>query len=380
MSANTEKTTDFKKIAIAGLGLIGGSLARTIRRKYNDSVYILGIDSSDESLESALKDGVINEASKDISSAAAGYDAVILSAPISTNLDMIDALSKVRQRDDNFDLKLVSDVSSIKQPIHDAAKEAGLNDIFIGGHPMAGTEKAGYAQSNAYLLENAYYIVTPSGNNDPSLVESYMEFLGSLDVIPIKLTVDEHDHATACVSHLPHIVSAALVNVVKDNDNEAGVLKTIAAGGFRDITRISSSSPAMWSFISDENKAQILPVLSEYIDALKDVKTLIEGQKNSVVTEFFSTARDFRDTMDVRSGGGIVDSFALRCDLIDEEGEIATIATRLATHHISIKNIGIEHNREFEDGVLKIEFYTQDALDKSKELLKKFRYTVYEIN
>lgn len=379
MSASIENN-EFKRIGIVGLGLIGGSLARTIKRIYGNDIFILGIDPSKEDLDIAFSEGNIDEGSSDIDTALKGYDLLILCAPIGINLQIIDRIAEARKNGDACDLRLVSDVSSIKQPIHDEAEAAGILDIFIGGHPMAGTEKSGYRYSDAHLLENAYYIITPSKSVDEALIDSFTAFLSSLDVIPIRLTVDEHDHATACVSHLPHIVSAALVNVVKDNDNDAGVLKTIAAGGFRDITRISSSSPAMWSFISDENSAQILPVLDEYINSLKDIRTLIDERANSTVKEFFATAKDFRDTMDVRSGGGIVDSYALRCDLIDEAGEIATIATRLATHHISIKNIGIEHNREFEEGVLKIEFYDKKSLDEARDLLIRFRYTIYEVS
>ncbi len=368
------------KIAVAGLGLIGGSLVKTIKRKHPDTV-IYGIGREDGSAGEALRDGTADEIFPELTPEILDCDILFLCAPIPVNIKFIERLSQMRKdAGERSHFPIITDVSSIKKQIHSAVDEYGLSDTFIGGHPMAGTEKTGYRNSQDHLLENVYYIVTPTDDTDDTVLSEFTEYLKGLDVIPVTLSVSDHDFATACVSHVPHIISAGLVNLVRNNDTPDHVLKAIAAGGFKDITRISSSSSAMWTAVSEGNSEKILPVLDEYIESLKQIKREIEASDTGALSNYFENAKEYRDSIETRHGGVIPSSFGLFCDVVDEEGEIATIATRLATHHISIKNIGIVHNREFENGALSIEFYDQKALDEATELLKKFRYTVYERN
>lgn len=155
-------------------------------------------------------------------------------------------------------------------------------------------------------------------------------------------------------------------------------MKTIAAGGFRDITRIASSSPVMWQEICLTNQKQILRLLDSFIDALEAIKKEVAIQNESELFRFFQSAKDYRDSFSLKSSGPIPKIFEVYCDLVDETGGIATLATILAKNHINIKNIGIIHNREFQDGVLHIEFYEEDALQKALVLLRDYHYTVYE--
>ena len=136
-----------------------------------------------------------------------------------------------------------------------------MEPYFIGGHPMTGSEKSGYANATSYLLENAYYILTPSRQMSSELVQDFKEFIHSLGAIPLLLGFEEHDYVTAAISHLPHILAATLVNLVKKLDTPEETMKTIAAGGFRDITRIASSSPVMWQEVCLANQKQILQLL-----------------------------------------------------------------------------------------------------------------------
>ncbi len=367
---------EYKNIAIAGLGLIGGSLAKTIRRKYPDAV-IYGIDQNQKTLKDAQNEGVINYIADNVSSVAGSADIIFLCAPIKVNLDMISELGKAR-KESNCDFPIITDTSSIKYSLCQKANEVGLSDVFIGGHPMAGTEKSGYDAGYDRLFENVYYIVSPLKDVSNDKIETLRTFLKGLDCLPIVTDAKEHDFSVSCVSHVPHIISAALVNLVKNNDDSKQTLKSIAAGGFKDITRISSSSPSMWTMISEANRDQILPVLDQYIDSLHDIREKINSSNEDQIYNFFSDARDYRDNLPVRSKGAIEDSYGLFCKIIDEEGEIAALATRLAAHHINIKNIGIVHNREYENGALNIEFYDEASYDYAVEILTKFKYTIYE--
>ena len=155
-------------------------------------------------------------------------------------------------------------------------------------------------------------------------------------------------------------------------------MKTIAAGGFKDITRIASSSPHMWQQICLENPEHISKVLDEYIRLIVQAKYLVDQKDANGLYDMFSQSKEYRNSFNDVPSGPIKKDFALYCDIIDETGSIATIATILSMNNISIKNIGILHNREFEDGVLKIEFYDEDALKQALEQLTKRNYKIYE--
>ena len=147
---------------------------------------------------------------------------------------------------------------SVKSGIHERIRALGLDGQFIGGHPMAGSERYGYANSKARLLENAYYILTPTPKTSPDQLKDYERLVVSMGAIPLVLDADQHDYVTAAISHLPHIIASSLVNLVRESDSEDGTMKMIAAGGFKDITRIASSSPDMWQQICLTNTDNIV--------------------------------------------------------------------------------------------------------------------------
>src|SRR5699024_6035696 len=188
----------------------------------------------------------------------------------------------------------------------------------------------------------------------------------------------EHDLITGTISHLPHIIASTLVNFVRDTDTEDELMKALAAGGFKDITRIASSSPVMWQQICLKNGSNISHILGEYIRTLETAKAAVDSGDETALYSLFESSRDYRNSMPDSSAGPIKKQFSIYCDIIDEAGGIATIATILASNNINIKNIGIIHNREFEEGVLRIEFYEEDASAKAAALLQKYRYVVYE--
>lgn len=203
-----------------------------------------------------------------------------------------------------------------------------------------------------------------------------MELVRSLKAIPTVFTYEEHDYVTAAVSHLPHIVASTLVNTLETLDTPEEYMKMIAAGGFKDITRIASSSPVMWQQICASNQAQISRVLDAYIRALVQAKYLVDNQKTEEIFRMFDTAKNYRDSLP-DTNGPATRTFVLYCDLYDETGGIAAVTTLLAENDINIKNIGIIHNREFEEGVLRIEFYQPEACDSAKTVLEEHSYTVH---
>mgnify|MGYP000332178543 CR=1 FL=1 len=359
-------------IGFIGLGLIGGSIAKTIRRIHPDSI-IYGFDTNTDSLKAAKEDGTLNQYFETLDSTFSSCDIIFLCAPVSNNIEYLKELKDIVSEN-----CLLTDVGSVKEPIQTAIKELDMETNFIGGHPMVGSEKSGYAYANDHLLENAYYFLTPSERTLFQLTTKFSSFIQGLGALAVSLKPEEHDFITAAISHVPHIVAAELVHLVRRADRNNGMLKQLAAGGFKDITRIASSSPVMWEQICIENHENISSVLDEYIRMLIQIRCSIDNQEASYLYDMFARSRDYRDSIDDSSSGLINKTYMLYIDIVDEAGGIATIATILAMEGISIKNIGIIHNREFEQGVLKIEFYEQNALEKGCALLKKRNYIVYK--
>lgn len=154
-------------------------------------------------------------------------------------------------------------------------------------------------------------------------------------------------------------------------------MKLIAAGGFKDITRIASSSPVMWQQICLTNKENISELLDAYIVSLKQIKKEIDASGSQQLYDFFDNARSYRDSFIDASSGPIKKSYSIRIDIADEPGALAAIATILALNQISIKNIGIVHNRELEGGVLQVEFYEENSIEKASAILQSKGYSIY---
>ena len=346
-------------IAFIGLGLIGGSIARALKKSRPD-IRIMAYMRSREKLEQAKKDGVVHVILDGIDEHLRECDLIFLCTPVEYNAEYLSAIRPYLK-----DGALITDVGSTKSGIHEEIRRQGLESVFVGGHPMAGSEKTGYDNSNDHLLENAYYIVTPpegagagssAGSPDPHEAPNVGRIVAvaqAIGAIPLILDYREHDRIVAAISHLPHLIASSLVNLVRDHDNEDGIMKQVAAGGFKDITRIASSSPEMWEQICMTNVEPIACILEDYI-----------GYRNSI-TE--------------RAKGSVEPSYEFTVDVSDEIGAISTISVILAAKGISIKNIGINNNRERGEGTLKIAFYDEASMNAAWERLEKYKYEMFRM-
>lgn len=354
-----------------GLGLIGGSIARALK-EHDHRIKIVAYDINPDTLRLAKQDAVADVVTDSIDESFASCDYLFLCAPVQKNDRNLDAVKKVMGTG-----CLLTDVGSVKTTIHEAIREAGLEHCFIGGHPMAGSERTGFLNSKAALLENAYYILTPTPSVPRKRLEEFRELVARLGAIPLILDYRKHDYITAAISHLPHVIAASLVNLVRDSDSEDGIMKMVAAGGFKDITRIASSSPGMWQQICLTNTENISGLLQNYIESLNSIKAELDRENEAALYELFDSARVYRDSFIDASSGPIKRSYSFNVDIADRTGALAHIATLLANHNISIKNIGITHNRESEDGVLRIELYDESAMNTAVSILQTVGYTVH---
>lgn len=355
-------------IAFIGLGLIGGSIARGVKRARPD-VTIMAYMRTRSKLEQAQKDGIVDIVLDGIGEELKSCDLIFLCTPVEYNAKY---LAQIRPF-----LKpgaIITDVGSTKTDIHEHVIRLGMESVFVGGHPMAGSEKTGYENSTDHLLENAYYIITPTSASRQEDTDRLVEIANMIGSIPIVLDYRRHDQITAAISHLPHVIASSLVNLVRDSDTEEGMMKRLAAGGFKDITRIASSSPEMWEQICMTNRANLADILRQYIGSLKQTLKELEEADNQALFQLFDSSREYRNSISEKSKGAIVPEYSFTVDIVDEVGSISTLSVILASKGISIKNIGINHNREHGEGALRIVFYDKESMDAAWKQLEKYHY------
>jgi prephenate dehydrogenase len=281
----------FKKFGFFSLGLIGGSIAMAIR-KACPNCEIVAYARRQATIDEALALGVIDKGTTDSTDKMfADCDLIFLCAPVDINNRFLAGLKDIIS-----EKTIITDVGSVKGAIHKVADELGLNRNFIGGHPMAGSEKTGIENANPELLKGAYYIITPTDEVDRGAVDAYYSLIEDMGAVPIVLTHEAHDYDTAAVSHVPHLLSAALANLVHDNDDEKGTMKLIAAGGFKDTTRIAASSADMWEAISMSNNKNIADLLDKYIESLQEISAAVRDGRTGFVHELFERSKEYRDS------------------------------------------------------------------------------------
>lgn len=354
-----------KKIGIIGLGLIGGSIAKCLREKTEYD--IAAMSRSEQPLIDAMENGDISKYSLTDIGIFRDCDIVFICTSVDKIPSYVERLIPVIKKD-----CIITDVGSTKEVIYnEMLKYKGIN--FIGGHPMAGSEKTGYKSAKAHLFENAYYILTPNKNITDKMLSSMIDIVNVLGAIPLVLDPSYHDYTVAAISHVPHIMAAALVNTVRDLDDENHYMHSLAAGGFKDITRIASSSPEVWTSICDDNRDKILKVLSKLRENIESAEQAISEGRS--IYDFFDSARKYRNTFNSRKSA--LTQYEIGVDITDKPGAIAVIAVILSHNNINIKNIGIVNSRDYSEGALQIIFSEKEDMERAVCILKSMNYTVF---
>lgn len=360
-----------ESVSIIGLGLIGGSLAKAFRQK-SGNFKIFAVDSYAPSLRLAEEECVIDSGFTECSPEIWNSDIIFVCTPIRKAIHFLSQLSDRVKKD-----CIITDVASTKGEICRYIENLQLPPVFIGGHPMAGTEKSGYKNSFAHLFENAYYVLTPVKTSTSAAVAILEELLKNIGAIPIIVSPGQHDIVTGCISHVPHIIASALVTLAKNKENGEGLIKLLAAGGFKDITRIASSNPSMWENIVLSNSEIVTGLLKDFNKIIENIICSIKNDDNNDIYYFFDYAKNFRDSFSAVSAGLLPPSFELLVDVKDEPGIIGKIATLLGDNQINIKNINVSNSREFEQGCLKITLPDKGNADNAFKILKDFSYKVF---
>lgn len=280
----------FHKVAIIGVGLIGGSLGLVLRER-GITNHIIGIGRGVDNLKIAKRRGIINEYTVDVERGVEDADLVVLATPVCAILHLAERIKGHLKKD-----AIVIDVGSVKKEIVSRVEEILSKDVyFVGTHPIAGTENSGAGSAFSTLFYGRKCIITPTERTDKTAlkkVEALWEAAGSQVVF---MDPARHDMVCAAISHLPHIVAYALVNTI--GGMEEDILK-YSAGGFKDFTRIALSPPEMWRDICLLNKTPILHMIGLFEGRLKEIRLMIESGEGGGLMGEFEKARGVKKRVD----------------------------------------------------------------------------------
>jgi len=360
----------YGRVAVAGVGLIGGSLALALRRK-GLAREIIGIGRRETTGEAQAL-GVIDRAFpyEALDDAVRGADLVVLATPIRRILELIEALGRGGALDRGA---VVTDVGSTKRRILDAARILPPEVHFIGGHPMAGSEKTGPSAADPFLFQNAIHVLSPSPGVPAETLARLSRTLERIGARVVVIEAAEHDRLAAAVSHLPQLVAVALVRHAGALRSDAVDPLRLAAGGFRDMTRIASSPFSIWKDIVETNVSEIRAALDGFMARLAALRDSLGAE--ALAAEFDAAAftrsgipRDMKGFMSPLSEILVV--------VEDKPGIIAGISNALAADGINIKDIEVLKVREGEGGTLRLAFESRPVAERAKRILDGLGHTV----
>ncbi|MBI5438296.1 MAG: prephenate dehydrogenase/arogenate dehydrogenase family protein [Nitrosomonadales bacterium] len=279
----------FRKIVIFGAGLIGGSFALALR-KANAASEVVGFGRSEATLQQAVQLGIIDRIGQDIAAEAGDADLILLATPVG---QMAELMARIAPHLGAH--TLVTDGGSTKSDVVAAARAnlGGRVAQFVPAHPIAGAEKSGAGAALADLYQGKKVILTPLPENTKDAVARVRQAWEICGAVVSELTPQQHDAVFAAVSHLPHLLSFALVHDLAQRDNR-DLLLSFAASGFRDFTRIASSSPEMWRDICMANRDALLDELGRYMEELESLHEALAEADTERLEQTFRTARELR--------------------------------------------------------------------------------------
>ncbi len=362
-----------RRVAIIGTGLIGASLGLALCRLV-DIDAVVGYDADEAELETALRRGALTEAAPSAAAAAEGADLVVLAVPVSAvgavAAEVGPALAPGA---------LLTDVASVKASVVEALQRAAPPHAHvIGGHPMAGSHEVGAAHASAELFVGATYLLTPTTYTDPLAFGRLHALVTRLGARPLAVAPERHDLLVAVVSHLPQLAATTLMNLASDRAREehAGLL-LLAAGGFRDATRVAASNPDLWLEIVRENRAAITAVLDDYAEHVAALRGALAGPDDEGLREVLDRARAARRSLPGKEvpSGTLVE---LLVAIPDRPGVLAEVATTVGAVPVNIEDLSIEHAAEGGRGQLRLLIAGTEAAAAARVALEARGHDVVE--
>lgn len=319
--------------AVVGLGLIGGSIGLALRAR---GWRVTGADRSDATVAEAVQRGVID------GPVGGPVDLTFVATPV---LAVEAAVREALARGSG----IVTDVGSVKAPIVDALADEPVR--FLGGHPMAGSELRGLDGADASLFEGAVWVLTPTAQTPDRTFATVAQAVGAMGAEVVALAPDHHDALVAVVSHVPHLTAATLMALASDRAEEHAALLRLAAGGFRDMTRIAAGHPDIWLDICEQNRKAIVDTLDALIGGLTDMRSIVAAHDRDGLRDALERARTARVNLPVRGArpAGLVE---VRTTIPDRPGAASEVFTLAAELGVNVYDFEVAHSAEGERGVL----------------------------
>ena len=321
-----------RRAEVIGTGLIGGSIALALRAQ---GWHVSGIDRAPVMARRAHELGALDVVGLDPDASI-----TFVATPVGVVAGLVhEALERTRG--------LVTDVGSVKAPMLPLMDHAR----FVGGHPMAGSELEGVDGARADLFEGATWVLTPTKGTDDAAFAEVRGLVSSFGADVVAIPPERHDSMVAVVSHIPHLTAATLMRLADERAVEHRALLRLAAGGFRDMTRIAAGHPGIWPDICAENREAIVDELGRLIDALTEVRGIVDRSDRDALVGQLESARAARTALPARYSRP-EELAELRVPIPDRKGVLAEITTLATELDVSIADIEIAHSSEGPQGVL----------------------------
>jgi len=321
------------KVAILGTGLIGASIGLAARRWLGARV--AGHDPDPGALEAATRRGAVEPMSS-LEEAAAAADLAFVCAPVA-------AIPEVAAAALDAGARVVTDTGSVKREVVSLVEGGGGAGRFVGGHPMTGSERSGPAGAAAGLIDGAAWALTPTGRTDPQAAVAVEEAVRRMGAVPVRLSPERHDRLVGLVSHLPQVASTALMATAASSTDEAAML--LAAGGFRDLTRLAASSPELWVEILLANRDAVREAIEAYGERLRLLGAMVEAGDGKSLSRAFLEAKEARLGLAARPQARLGVAI-LAVPIPDRPGALAEITAALADRRVNIEDLEIVHSAE----------------------------------
>jgi prephenate dehydrogenase len=352
------------RVTLIGTGLIGGSVGLAIRANLPD-VEIIAYDRDPASALRAAERGAAHRADADLADAVRGSDVVFIATPVGAIAETVKRLAGLVREG-----AVLTDVGSTKSRVVlevETSLPEGVS--FVGGHPMAGSEEEGIDAATPDLFRGAWWILTPTERSKPADYQTLHGLLTTLGARVMALTPGEHDRLMAVVSHVPQLTATTLMNLAASRGRDNAGLLALAAGGFRDVTRIASSNPDIWVDICRENAAAIAEVLTDLADRLLSIRDLIAVNDHESLRTELAAGREARRNLPGKAVDG--DLFDIRIAVPDRPGLLAQVTTTVGNLGVNIEDLQITHSSEGGRGTLHLQILGVIEADKVAKALRE---------
>jgi prephenate dehydrogenase len=356
------------RVALLGTGLIGGSIGLALRR-VEEIDRIVAYDRDARSCARAVERGAADAAADTASAAVRDAGLVFVATPVRAIPSVLsEAVSGLKRG------TIVTDVGSTKSRVVLEVERILPEGVpFIGGHPMAGTEEEGIEAAKPGLFEGAWWILTPTERADPESYRRLHGIIGRLGAQVMALDPARHDELMALISHLPHLTATVLMNLAAERGREHAGLLALAAGGFRDVTRVAASNPEIWLDICRENHEAIAEIIETFADRLLEIRDLVKQGTGADLRSLFLSARESRRNLPGKPLEG--DLVEIHVPVPDRPGVLAEVTTLVGDLGINIENLEISHSAEGGRGVLHLSVL---GVDKAKSIVTALQSKGYE--